>query len=411
MKRYPAIFLCLLLCGIHALAQKTFSGTYITNEGEKIAVTFPNFRQWAHNPSQVKVRTTEGKELILTPASAHSFTVDGYETYVSRRFTRLLNPIDEPSNNVELLNRDSLEEVQGFLLLVTEGAGVKLYKYSDKQRENFYVEKDSLQELRYKIYRNDANNLVHDADYREQLRILFSDRITVEPKLGNELSYLEYKETPIRKLIEKALGISNKKKRNYPSEFMVMAGAAYNTFDVSSKVYDDLGSVTADYGPTVSPVIGIGFIGYSQRNFAKNFITAQAKYYSFKNSGSYTKYDEERDVTFQASVINLSVGVGRNLVQTPQTSWYAAVAINGSYLPNSRENFNYESSIRYLGAPMKVSIFTQNIVLQTGVRHKNGFGMWLHYNMLPTETKQVIHFRHEHRTIQFGAEWRLKDII
>lgn len=402
------LFCGLLLMGAQAFAQKTFSGSYITHEGEKVAVTFTNYRQWNHNPSQVKVQTAEGKDLTLTPAGVRSFTVDGYDTYVSRRFTRLLNPIGDVSGYQQLPNRDSVETIEGFLLLLAEGAGVRLYKYSDRQRENFFVEKDSLQELRYKIYTNEAGRLVHDADYREQLRVLFADRMAAGLKLGNAVGNLEYKEAPLRKFVEQAVGVTAKKKRKYPSEFMVLGGAAYNTFDVSSERYKSLGSVSADYGSQVTPVIGIGFIDYSQRNFARNFVSIQARYYSYKNSGTYTQYGEEKEVTFQSDVISLSLALGRNLIQAPQFSWYAAVASNGSYLPNSRGNYDYENSIIISSAPDKVSLFSHNIVLQSGVRMKNGIGLWLHYHLLPTEVYQLPQFHHEHRTLQFGAEWRFR---
>jgi hypothetical protein len=392
----------LLLMSIHAAAQATFNGYYISNDGDTTAVSFPNYRQWINNPAQIRALSNGGGEVVLTPESTREVTVAGYDTYRSRRFTRLTNPTSSMPNYSLLPATDSVEEIHGFLHLLTQAKGVSLYKYSDKKRMNFYIEKEGrLLELKHKIYLTDNGAVRDDNTFRQQLAVAFELDPTGRRATQSQLESLAYSEEQLEAFVEQLGGTKKSTKKPYPGSFRVMGGAALNLFTLSSKEFSS-NNAQASYSPTISPVVGVALYEYSQRGFGHNFVTLQAWWYRFKNSGTHTTLSTTWEATYQSNIINVGIGLGRNFIQTADLTAYAAVVPHAMYLPDSKEEYrNYPRSVQ-------VSIFTYNFSLQAGVRLPGGIGAWAHYNLLPIDTQDNLLYDQRHRSFQLGVDWRLK---
>jgi hypothetical protein len=397
--------LCLLLSSTFAAAQQTFHGFYINTNGDSTAVSFPNYKQWNFNPQQISVLTADGKEQTLTPDNTQRFSIEGYDTYVSHRFSRLTNRITGISDYRLLSPNDSLEEVHGFLLLVTRAQGINFYKYTDNKRENFFMEQEGtpVTELKFKVYVNDNNQVVEDARFKQQLLTAFGGKIAGNASLMHRLNRLEYKEDKLEAFLRQVEGKKTAKKKMYPSELLLFGGIAHNTFEVKS---DEVGGPSSEttYGPHTSPVLGIAYIDYSQRNFGRNFFLGQVKWYRFKNSGTYTypNTNVKNDITFEAQVATFGVGLGRNLIKTPTLTYYVAAVPTAMALINSKVTYSIQ------GVASDKSFLNMNVLLQTGLRLKNNFGIWAHYHLLPNDVQNYTMYNNNHRTIQIGVDWTLK---
>lgn len=396
------LFACLLTTGLQAATQQTFNGYFINNNGDTTAVSFPGYKQWKNNPAQIEVRTAGGQDIVLTPENAREVTINGYDTYRSRRFSRLTNPLEFTAFN-ELSAADSTEEIHGFLLFLVQGDGVSLYKYSDKRRENFFIEKEGeLTELKHKLYPNDNySQVIEDNRFRQQLWAAFVHSRQNTEALKSRLEVLEYKEDQLQALVKGVKGKREKKAKRYPSEIALMGGVAYNTFNVTSVSFSNR-STMADYKASQSPVIGITFYEYSQRAFGRNFFLLQLKYYRFKNEGEYTYYTRVGTVTYSGDMINVGLGFGRTIYQTPALKAYAVLAPHAVFIPASKEQYSGEEAYE------ENLVISYNVSVQAGVRFGERLGAWVHYNVLPIDAQQYIHFGNHHRSLQLGVDWRLK---
>ena len=350
------------------------------------------------------MRTASGNEQVLTPETARQVTIEEYDTYVSRRFTRLINPYTGLTDYRNYMPQDSLEEIHGFLLYLTQGNGVRLYKFQDKKRENYFIEKDGgpLTELKFKVHVDDNNKVVEDLRFKQQLQTAFALNPATNAFLYNKLQRLEYKEDKLEAFIGQTAG-KQKKKRMYPADLVVMGGLAYNTFDIIAYNSPNTSS-QGTFKPGVAPVLGVTYFDYSQRNFARNFILLQAKWYHFRHSAiyEYPNSGRETTLTYESQVANLNVGLGRNLIKTPTLSYYAAVAPSLVVLLGSKETNSFT------GAASKSTLLTYNFTLQTGVRLKRNLGVWLHYNVVANDVQSYVFYDHRHRTVQLGLDWLIK---
>lgn len=398
------LFWTLLLAGLQASAQPSFNGFFINNEGDTTAVFFPDFKEWEINPTQIKVRTASGQDRVLSPENSREVTIEGYDTYRSRRFTRLLNPYVFDHNNYNnLLPTDTTEEVHGFLLFLARGRGISLYKYADKKRANFFIDNgDSLVELKHKIFmNNNYSQVIEDNRFRNQLWVAFLKNSENNNALKARLERLMYKEDQLEAFVKASGGKPEKKKIQYPTEYMIMAGAALNTYDVEGEEFPSAGS-TGSCKPTMSPVLGIAFYDYSQRNFGRNFFTLQAWWYRFENSAPFTYFSTTSKVTYRSNVINLGLGMGRNFVQTSTLSVYAAAVPHIVYLPDSRQQRTYPAK------DVKQALFKYNLALQAGARLSRHLGFWMRWELRPIDTQNYELNDNNHRTLQLGVDWRLK---
>lgn len=398
-----ALFLIptLLIFCLYSTAQKNTPGFYINKSGEKITGSFISFRQWNHNPSKVDFATEDRQTVTLTPATCIAFTVNGYDTYVSKEIIRMTN-----SDNVSktLLTEswvETYDTINVFLRKIFERDSSSLYEFSDQLRKNYFIQKPNyFSELVFKIDYKEGK-VVDDKRYIMQLYDLFSYKIAGDKKKEKQLLQLEYNEKDLVSFFNTIYGFaeSTKSKKNkYPAEIVFNGGVSYNIVKVTPY---NLGNPRTflSYGPDISPVLGIGLVHYGQRNFGKYFLTFDFKYTSFKNSSEY--YGSNKWV-YQSHIVATSIGGGAKWINKARFSWYTAANFSLLLLLNNKET-GYVNNNTY--AEQKGKTLALGVGLQTGFLYKQ-WGIWGQYNAR-ISTHSYTGFSPTMGAIYAGISWRM----
>jgi len=197
-------YLCAAICCVlfsSAIAQKTFPGYFINQQGDSIRCFFKNFRDTKINPSEIEVETEVNP--ILKPQDIRGFGVDGYDDYLSATVSYHLNPIS-PADAPDQFS-DSTETRTGFLRLISDGK-YKLYQLVLPKRMYYFVQVDQ-NELLELIYRVKKVQMILEEDkrYRNTLFDLFSteDLAAANVKTIINASYNEGDLSKLVKLLNK----------------------------------------------------------------------------------------------------------------------------------------------------------------------------------------------------------------
>lgn len=184
MKKY-LIVLLLTVSVLNASAQGGFeAGYFITNSGEKINCLIRN-KDWGYNPRTFKYRTSENSETLTGDiTSVTEFGTGNAQKY--KRFTvafdRTTDEIDKLSMEREPVNTtDTI-----FLRVVVEGKA-SLYIYESGELRRFFIQinDEQVQQLVYKSYLANNNQVAKNEAYKQQLQVLL--------QCGNDLNTKELK--------------------------------------------------------------------------------------------------------------------------------------------------------------------------------------------------------------------------
>ncbi|MDB5192671.1 MAG: hypothetical protein JWQ96_2234 [Segetibacter sp.] len=383
-------------------AQKVLPGFYLNLNGDTINGSF-EYKEWDNNPAQVTFINNNKNAVQLLPAGCLQFTVSGVETYVSRRFERLINPIEFTMTDNRWDTSDQYESKHGFLLLLAESDSYTLLVFKDKIRENFFMEHKAtgaLAELKNKVIMESNTNMLKYVDtYKKQLYSFYSPIAGEAYKLSDRLNNLAYDEKSLIAFVQSfsTKTSSIKKSKAYPAEFLVFGGGAYNTLTVTP---NDPGIIQTqlNYPSAISPVFGIGYTSYGQRNFGKNFFQLQLRYSSFKNTGKNNSNNSE--ITYQAKVVSFNAGLGRKWIQTGAFSWFTSLLSSYQLLINNKEVHNPP------GSENKGVNSSLNALVETGITLKR-FRLGVSSSLLATRTHNYVYFSPKQRSVQLTAGFSL----
>jgi hypothetical protein len=198
----------------------------------------------------------------------------------------------------------------------------------------------------------------------------------------------------------KEKGANAKKEKNkYPSEFILIAGASYNTFKVSP-YQQFVHPTTLNYQSKVSPVIGFSYTEYGQRSFGKNIYSGELRYYNFKHAAKTV--DEEWE--YKANVFTVGIAIGRKWIYEKNFSWYTSIVPSAVILANNKEIKYYQNSktiVNGNGLNFRVGI-------QTGFVLFNHLGIWALYSVPGIDLHDYRQYSTIHKSTQAGIDWRFQ---
>lgn len=386
-----------ILTQTSAQAQSKFTGYYIQLDGDTVKGTFPGYRQWENNPYKVKFLPSTGGEVTLTIENCKLFHVDSYDTYLSYKGKRMLNPgtNQEISNANEASSQDRYTTVSTFLREFAMSGDVKFYILTDNERTNFFYKKadNPVQELISKVFISNSA-MTHIDGYKQQLNILFPEEIN-KKNLSSELNDLEYSESNLKSFVNKLNSI---KERDISEGegFIVIGGLSTNFFSVTSNG-SIVGVTGTAYKTKISPVYGIGYMIPFKRRFSHVFLLPYIKGYSFKNNNSKANLTYAE---FNSYIISPSFNIGYKKGNV-NTYAFISAGITDLMLLGNELTIIYTTDSK---KEMKEKTNTLGLNVLAGVvrKHLLLWGSWMPTSLV---TNQVF-FKGYHANAQFGVGFK-----
>jgi hypothetical protein len=405
-----------LLYSTSLIAQKkTFSGYFITQQGDTVQGVFPAYTEWNRNPSRVEfIPTASPKSILLTPQSCQKFVVEGYDEYLSFVGQRLVNPIEDQ----EVIKEDGFgrgldvyENVETFLRLVIRTSGGELYSLKDRKRTNFFFSKpgQSFLELKYKRY-VDQSQIQDIPEYRKQLSDLFASFIESK-KLNIILQKLPYQENELSSFLQSLFPTEiQHKQRNHVGGWVVSIGTVMNMININAD--SDEGLVARKYNTYFSPLLSVGYLFPVDRNLGRYFIYPQVKLFYYKNTGELNRGNYIKATTFRADMMaSMELNGGVNVVNRDNIRIYLTAGINLVSQINGKEVEQYYKTTDHsaIGSAQQVSLepMTYTINTSVGVICRNKLLLSGAY-MAPAQLINGLPYAPKLSGIQFRIGYKLK---
>lgn len=391
---------CFSLVNAQSPSGQFAEGYYINNTHDTIRGSIL-YKNWEHSPASISFR--QGTSTIeLTPVNAKEIYINQYDTYISYSGKRMTNPTT--AHEAWREQKDSTSQFVDepiFLRKVREAGTIGLYLYSSASRQNFFLHTPGTQpeELLFKMYVENRQE-AEFRKYRQQLQAAFGQQIH-EKNLSRSLERLDYHEPDMLRFFSKLSGKeSEKKKSRYPSQFGVIGGVSVNMYDQQGEGANLYGGNR--YASTISPVAGISYIAYTQRNFGKYFINMQLLFTSYNFEGSNTIVSSK---VHSGLLTRLNLLPGINIINR-KNAWHVAAGASALFYTNNGETREPQPS----GEPYEVDYsksFTFSGTLQTGVVLNKRLMVWANY-LLPVNVTNYVYMSGSYSSFSAGIGWNLK---
>lgn len=396
-------FIFFLVASPSAAQQSRFPGFYITAQHDTVPGFFPGYKQWSSNPESVHFVSASGAAVQLNPFNAVKFHVEGYDTYVAYRGQRLVNPIGYNGASVD--KNDRFDSLSTFLQQIATSGDYRFYMYRDNQRINLFYSKDdrTFTELLQKAAIVD-NAFWQSDTYKSQLMAIFPGD-AVRPSIMS----LRYTPAAIASFVNRTAGQKKSigKSANVNQGFVIMAGVSHNSFGFSGETI--LESSEKDYPSGLSPVVSLGYMISSKRNFEKIYWFPQLKVYSFSHTAKTYHNNDEYPATFNtfksSAVVSLGFHFGYNIINNDNVKWSLLPGGGINLFVNNRQIDEFKASAtRESSVETEMQRATYLLDIQSMLQIKKHFLIWAGYNFPVPVTSGAD--KGKISSIQAGAGYR-----
>jgi hypothetical protein len=333
------ILLLLLAPTLSIIAQKTnFTGYYITPEGQSISGKFPNYIDNAKTPLTVKFEDSASSRVIeLSPSKCRSLVVEHFDRFIAFKGRRLSNPTEWRNIALHDENKDTFEEVSGFLRVLFDNEKLGLYQLIDNKRTNYYVSVNGKapEELLYKVSLDEYGGVRPSTVFKVQLIQMLKEYGSEDNRLESRMEGVTYSSKSLLALFQSITGsLPPKEKRKYPLQVFGGIGISFNKFHVAG----DASNVAAgNYKTQESPVFEIGVKIFNQRNFGRVFVLVRANYYQYKNFSDDVPSPPYQPGFFKASVLSFPVSIGYEVIDGSDVKVSASLGVAPIFLQDNKQ--------------------------------------------------------------------------
>jgi len=181
MFKKSLLILFIIILSTNIYSQITYEkGYYINNKGQRTEGLIKNI-DWQRNPSDFLFIQSEADQPVkMTIDSVAEFGVIGLSRYI--RKTVKIDRSSELNDELSLERAPLFKEEHLFLRVLIEGKQ-SLYEYLDGNLRRFFIESDksAIEQLIFKSYLTEKNELAVNTDFRKQLWVHFRcDAITMQ---------------------------------------------------------------------------------------------------------------------------------------------------------------------------------------------------------------------------------------
>jgi hypothetical protein len=265
----------------------------INNEGDSLSGKV-DYRNWKKNPQAITFLNARNEMQVFDVYAIKGF----YILAENETYTSYTVDVDMHAGDGDVAMRRPLIDSpvirkRVFLLQLVADASLRLYQYTDKNKEHFYYRKAGQEpvELIHNFIYNESGKQVNESlRYREQLSALFADCQTMNGalntiKFGRKniqdifLKYLQCKDTTRSVIVHKV-------KDGASIKFGIVGGLMSTTFRFEG-TNDDL--TDDNYRSSVSPVLGVLLDIGLPRGRNKWHIVNELTYKSYQTGTSFTR--------------------------------------------------------------------------------------------------------------------------
>ncbi|MDO9257288.1 MAG: outer membrane beta-barrel protein [Bacteroidales bacterium] len=300
------ITLFLLFITLHSIGQINFeSGYFIDNNNKRVECLIKN-SDWKNNPTEFEYKLTTNDETQKgTLITAKEFGIKGFS-----RFVKADTKIDISPSDIDNLSRDrnpvwSQERI--FLKVLVEGKAT-LYYYENKGLIRFFysVSDTAINQLIYKEYLTEDNQVAENFKFREQLwsyvRCANASMSSVENIRFNR-SELERYFKKFNGTADNSSLVYEKQKKRDSFHLRITPGLNFSSVSVINVDYPDS---KTDLGNKINFRIGIEAELILPFNKNKWGLMVEPSYQSFNSSGQQGTY-EKVEIKYQS--IEFPVGL------------------------------------------------------------------------------------------------------
>jgi len=325
----------LLLFPVFCLAQSNFKPGYVvTLKGDTLRGEV-DYKEWGHNPTEVRFKNNDGSLNIYTPANTAAFAVTGLDYY--QRFVLALSTDEIELSRLSVGLDSTLKTDTAFLRVVTTGQYITLYEYTDNIKRRYIIadtHSNQPHELSYHVFLDPQNTsqIITRDHYKNELIKYAILNGKNDQSFFNEIRQTKY-DNDIVKLVDKINGNTGKKTTiKYRSGIRWVVGANVNCAVISYTGATDLArnnQLNKNYFPGIT--VGLDFL--RNANIGKLFLRLEAGFYtgSFTASGySETNVPSVGRIVYKQTYNQWAFSAGPdifyNIYNTQQLKAFAAVS-------------------------------------------------------------------------------------
>jgi len=356
MKHFNRIFFILFLLPIFSNAQSNDQPGYIvTLSGDTIRGLI-DYKEWDKNPESISFKTSSGSSTnqIFTTKSAVAFAITGLDYY--QRFILPISQDQVDINKVTVLPDTSYLVDTVFLHILTKGAHLALFSYTDNIKQRFFITESDLRptELIYHAYKpGEGSSIQYVTRFRVQLENIAQKYGAITEALNKEILETDYTESGLVKIVQMINGGSSVQftQVNH-SGARWFAGLDVN---FSSLKFPLAGGTTstssnASNNNSVFPYIngGIDFFPYKniQRLLIRVELSVGINQFNVSNTNSQTIVPSNSSLNVKQYNASITPQIIYNVYNTKQLKLFveAGAAINFSAYNHYQYITNYGSS-------------------------------------------------------------------
>jgi len=385
MKKVYKLLLIAIL-PVFCLAQSNFKPGYVvTLKGDTLRGEV-DYKEWGHNPAEVRFKSTTGISGIFTTANTNAFGITGADYY-----GRFIMPLSMGETDLSRLSvgYDSTAKIDTvFLKLLTKGRYLTLYEYTDNIKTRYLVaDKNSSipKELINIAYLDTAhtNQIITDEKYKNQLIIYAINNGNNSAGLINKIRKTRYTDDIIA-IVNIINGDDAKKTvARHMGGWRLFAGVNvnYGLVDYDSEL--DLNQYYQQRS-VLFPEITVGTDFFHNASIGKLVLRLELSYYT----NTFTEYGVKESLTgpsgtvqrnLKQQAVTLSPTVFCNFYNTRPFKVFAGagVAIR-KYIYNYHSNIIVEEASTYYPELPGVSVL---LPIYAGVTISNKFQLYFKYRL------------------------------
>lgn len=208
------LFLLVTVLTLNCYSQISFEkGYFINDANQKINCLIKNI-DWRSNPTQFEYKLTENSDSKkITIKKVKEFGIDNISKYV--KSTVNIDRSSETINNLSNEKKPKFKEEELFLKVLVEGKAT-LYQYVDTNLKRYFynLENSKIQQLIFKSYKINENNVGKNNRFRQQL---WNDLKCPNFEMS-KIENVKYKKSSLVKFFTEYSECHNNKPTNFKSK-------------------------------------------------------------------------------------------------------------------------------------------------------------------------------------------------